>query len=204
MGRGTPVNGYLSGEGFLLELPEALDLKAYQSKLTEIMEAINTTPHGQEHDAQYEALVGDVIKYCFFRQLTNVKPHVRTIDGKVIRDWIASNVANTGFWFSMKEAYGARQVMWECKNYATLAAKDFHQTAYYMNNTIGRLVILCFRGEVKGSYIGHIRRISTDRDGMVIMLSDKDLRTFVRQAMKGAVKDSHIQGLYDDIVRRSS
>jgi hypothetical protein len=44
----------------------------------------------------------------------------------------------------MRDKYHATQVIWECKNYDDLAADDFHQAAYYMNNTAGRLVVIAF------------------------------------------------------------
>lgn len=194
----------LKSEGFLLELPDALDLGEYNSRLDDLLLRIDLIETGNEYDQEYEAIVGDVIKLCFFRDLTNVQSHVRDYEGKVIRDWIASNVSTIGFWHSMKGAYRANQIIWECKNYENLSASDFHQIAYYMNDTIGRFAVLCYRGEMKDSYFPHIKRIAEDRKGLVILLRDKDLKVFVRQARNGKVKDAHIQRIFDETSRRCS
>ena len=52
------------------------------------------------HDGQkdWEDLIGRMIELCFFRSLTNVEPQARDCEGRVIRDWIASNRASSGFW----------------------------------------------------------------------------------------------------------
>jgi hypothetical protein len=136
----------------------------------------------------------------------NLQPKSRGFDGRVIRDWIASNVAETGFWEMVQAQHRATQVIWECKNYDKLSADDFQQTAYYMNKMSGRFVIVCFRGEREliDAYYGHIRRIAAEYDGMVLLLTDKDLKVFIRQALKGKVKEDHIRERYDDIVRAIS
>jgi hypothetical protein len=122
-----------------------------------------------------------------------------------VRDWIASNVAEQGFWHLMRDKYGASQVLWECKNYGDLQASDFHQVAYYMNDVIGRLVVVCFRGdEIKRHYYQHIKRISADKAGMVILLKDKDLKVFLRQALNQKVKEDHIRNIFDQTVREIS
>jgi hypothetical protein len=194
----------LKSEGLLLELPDAIDLSEYNTRLADLLQLINDTPTGNEHDQEYERIVGDIVRLCFFRHLTNVALHVRDIDGRVVRDWIASNVATIGFWYSMKEAYAANQIIWECKNCHDLSSSDFHQCSYYMNDAIGRFVVVCFRGELKSHYYQHIKRISANQKGMVLLLTDKDLRTFVRQALNGKVKESHIQAIYDETVRKVS
>jgi hypothetical protein len=123
----------------------------------------------------------------------------------VIRDWIASNRAVGGFREVMRHRYAATQVIWECKNYEMLAADDFHQAAYYMNNACGRLVLIAFRGkELETSYDRHIHRIAADKNGLVLLLTEKDLRVFIRQSIKGKMKDDHINEIYDRTARSIS
>jgi len=197
----------LQKAGTIIDLPDAFSIEQYQGLLRDLMVRLDSTPVGNEFDQAYEAIVGDTLKYCFFRSLNNCQPHVRDVDGRVIRDWIASNVATSGFWEMVRERHSATQVIWECKNYTDLAAGDFHQTAYYMGPAIGYFGIVCFRGEVsdKPHYYQHIRRISTNHNGgMVLLLTDRDLKVFIRQAINGKVKDSHIRELYDTVVRKIS
>lgn len=195
--------GPLQKEGLLLDLPDAIDVNEYQSRLQILMDEVDTIPMGQSGASAFEDLIGELISLCFFRVLVNPEARKRDVDGRVIRDWITSNVASHGFWEMVRQRYNATQIIWECKNYMDLDASAFQQVAYYMNDHIGSFVVLCFRGEdrSKKEYIQHIRRISTDKKGMVLLLVEKDIKVFLRQALRGKVKDSHIRGIYDEIVR---
>jgi hypothetical protein len=100
--------------------------------------------------------------------------------------------------------YEATQIIWECKNYDDLDAAAFHQASYYMTRAIGRFVVIVFRGETKKHHYEHIKRIATDKNGAVLLLSDKDLAVFVRQAMKGKAREDHIRERYDYTIRAIS
>jgi hypothetical protein len=195
----------LQKEGLLIDLPTGIDLSGYQGRLSALLDELDCIPHGQASDQEYERFVGDVVKLCFFRWLNNVDFHVRDYEGRVIRDWIASNVAEQGFWAMVRDMYNANQIIWECKNYADPEAGDFHQAAYYMNDAIGKLVVLCFRGdEIKRKHFEHIKRISGDKHGLVLMLRDKDLKVFLRQARNQKVKEDHIRQIFDTTIREIS
>ena len=60
-----------------------------------------------------------------------------------------------------------------------------------------------FRGnrDDLGTYFQHIRRIADHHNGMVLLLTDQDVKVFLRQAIKGKVKEDHIRERYDTIVR---
>jgi len=192
----------LQNTGILEELPDGMSFDGYQQKLRGILYDLDKLPRGREGASQFEELIGQVIKLCFFRSLTNVQPKVRSRDATVIRDWIASNRAPAGFWAVVRDKYHATQVIWECKNYDRLSADDFQQTAYYMNNTVGRLVVVVFRGqELEASYARHVERIANDKQGIVLILTEKDVRVFLRQAMNGKFKEDHINEVYDRVSR---
>lgn len=81
----------------------------------------------------------------------------------------------------------------------------FQQAAYYMNDSIGRFVVLAFRGrEKKKHYIEHIRRIAADKEGLVLLIDERDLDVFLRHAMNGKSNESHLQETFDQIVRSIS
>ncbi len=102
----------------------------------------------------------------------------------------------------MRDKYQATQVIWESKNYDKLSAEDFHQAAYYMNNTVGRFVVVAFRGqELDTSYARHVERIANEKQGMVLLLTERDLKVFLRQAMHGKLKEDHINEVYDRVCR---
>ena len=103
----------------------------------------------------------------------------------------------------VRQQYSATQVIWECKNYSDLSADDFHQAAYYMNDIVGKLVILVYRGgpEIKKAYLQHVKRIAVDRGGLVLLLGERDLEVFIRQALNGKRSEPHLQDLFDRTVR---
>jgi hypothetical protein len=195
----------LKSSGIVVDLPGAIDLTEYQETLTALMENLRTLPSGLEHAGKFEVIVGEIVRLCFFKTLSNVQPHVRDFEGRVVRDWIASNHTNGGFWEMVRLRYNATQVIWECKNFTDLDAPVFHQAAYYMNEGIGRFVVLAFRGdELKKHHYEHIRRISTQQDGLLLPLTERDLLVFMRQAIKGKERDLHLQEIYDKTVRMIS
>jgi hypothetical protein len=92
--------------------------------------------------------------------------------------------------------------VWECKNYEDLDASDFQQAAYYMTKEIGRFVVVAYRGETKPHYFQHIKRIAAEKDGgVILLLGERDIAVFLRQALNGKNREEHIRELYDKIVR---
>ena len=190
--------------GLLTDLPEAIDLDTYIGRLDSLAEELKTLPDGKKHATKWEDVVGDIIKLCFFKWLSNVEPRNRDVDGCVIRDWIASNRAKTGFWNMIFHKYGATQIIWECKNYSDLQASDFQQISYYINSNIGKFGLIAFRGEVQKHYYEHIKRIANEKEGLVLLLTNRDLEVFVRQAKNGKTSEGHIQDKFDTTIRMIS
>jgi hypothetical protein len=194
----------LQTRGLVLELPEAVDLVTYHEQCREVAARLKETPVGSDGASAFEDVIGETIRLCFFRVLTNVQPQVRNEAGTVRRDWIAANVAPTGFWEMVRQRYHATQVIWECKNYMDLQASDFQQSAYYLTKEAGRFMLVCFRGEIKSHYFEHIKRVASDKDGVILLLGDDDLTVFLRQASNGKVKEGHIREIYDRAIREIS
>jgi hypothetical protein len=190
--------------GLVADLPEAMTLSEYDDRLLELEMSLEALKSGSAQAAAFEDIVGDVIRLCFARVLTNVEAHSRDLDGRVVRDWVASNRADAGFWQMVRQRYDSTQVVWECKNYDHLKSDNFHQISYYLTKPIGRFGIIVFRGSQAGKYDEHVRRIVNDKDGMVLVLGEQDLRVFIRQARNGKVKEAHIQDRYDRVVREVS
>ncbi len=186
--------------GLVLDLPESLDFEIYREQLTDLLDELKTLPEGAPGASAFEDAVGAVLKLCFFRSLSNIEEQVRDVAGTTRRDWVASN-RGSGFWEMLRQRYNATQVTFECKNYGELTASDFQQVAYYANSAGGKVVVLIFRGEIKNHYYSHVQRIAAQHDGLVLLLNEKDLQVFVRQALNGKVKDEHLQDRYDKTVR---
>jgi len=192
----------LKTAGILEDLPQGVTFEGYNQKLKELLDKLDYIQKGKDGASEFEDLVGEVIRLCFFRSLTNVQPKVRTYSGVTVRDWVASNRAPGGFWEVVRNKYGAVQVTWECKNYEQLTADDFQQINYYMGDVAGRFVVVAFRGQdLENSYYRHVEKIARERLGMVLLLTEKDLRVFLRQAMRGKVREDHINEIFDRTVR---
>lgn len=195
----------LQESGILEELPSGVNFDEYQRQVKLLLSECDKIPHGHPGANRWEEFVGDVIRLCFFRGLTNVQPKSRNHNQIVIRDWIASNRASSGFWEMIRAKYDATQIIWECKNYDELSADDFHQANYYMSNCAGRFVIFMVRGEeYKKHWNKHVERISKERNGLVLILTEKDTKVFLRQAANGKSKEDHIHDVYDRTVRTIS
>jgi len=196
----------LKNEGVLEELPDNYRFDQYKDELKSALEDLKTLPLGHAGAQEFEEIVGKVVKLCFFRSLTNVQSKCRTADGSQIRDWIASNRASGGFWDIVRAKYGATQVVFECKNYENLSADDFHQVQYYFSETFGRFGLIFFRGnEIRDSYLKHIANVvNKNQAGLILPLTQRDLEVFLRQAINGVFKESHIQDKFDFLVRSIS
>lgn len=187
--------------GYLGDIPEGMDLGTYAENLSNVETRLDSLQPGRAGCAEYEEIVGEVIRLCFFRSLVNIEAKSRSYDGHTVKDWIASNRAYGGFWEMIRYRWNASQVIWECKNYLELKADDFHQMAYYTNDSLGNFAIVAFRGQIEPRYWPHLSRILKDKKTFVLLLGDRDLKVFLRQARAGKVKESHIQDRYDNILR---
>jgi hypothetical protein len=162
-----------------------------------------TLPAGKATAAQFEEIIGEVIRLCFFRSLYNVEPKVRNIDTTAIRDWIASNRAPVGFWAIVRDKYSATQIIWECKNYSDLKADDFNQALYYLNEQAGRFLIMVCRSQtpLPQHVYDHVKRVFQQCKGLVLILRESDIKTFLRQALNGKRSEQHLQDLFDNTER---
>lgn len=196
----------LRNEGVLEDLPDSFTFDAYKSALKDALERLKSLPTGNTCASEFEDIVGEILKLCFFRSLGNVQSKARTHDGAAIRDWIVSNRADSGFWQHVRDKYGATQVVWECKNYEVLKAEDFYQVQSYMSSTFGHFGVIAFRGnDVKDSYLRQISSVANkNQGGMILLLTQKDLEVFLRQAINGTFKEAHIQDRYDYFIRQIS
>ncbi|MET8008288.1 P-loop ATPase, Sll1717 family [Nonomuraea glycinis] len=200
--RDLPESKEFGKIGKIEDLPGGLDVSDYADALDLTLTVLREIPLGPDGATDFEEVVGDVIKLCFFRALENIEERVKDYEGRVVRDWIASNRARDGFWAMVRDRYDAVQVIWECKNYADLSADDFHQLNYYMTDIGGRFIVLAYRGDLKPFHLQHIRRIANNGRGFILPLGEKDLMIFLRQAMNGKIKEDHIQDRFDSVLRK--
>lgn len=187
--------------GVRTQLPNSWSLEEYREQIATLEELLSEIHGSQEGSGEFEAFVGTLIELCFFRGLDNIKAQVRDLESSQVRDWIASNRAEWGFWSTVRTRYDANQVVFECKNKESLKASDFHQLAYYLNSRKGRLGFLCFRGKSTSAHDRHLKTCLTDHNVAIIPLGENDLRVFMRQAKNGKVKESHLFDKLDTLER---
>jgi hypothetical protein len=193
----------LKTSGLIVEVPESFSTSSYRAKLEQMSEDLSTLPKGKPGAKQFEEIIGDIIRLCFFRSLSNVQPRVRDLNGTTIKDWVASNRATAGFWAIVREKYAATQVIWECKNYEELHADDFQQAAYYMNPQSGRFAIMACRAAapLPNHVFEHVRKVFAQTKGLLLILRETDTKTFLRQALNGKQSEYHLQDLFDSTER---
>jgi hypothetical protein len=193
----------LKTSGLIADVPESFSSITYRAKLEELSAELATLPAGKATAAQFEEIIGEVIRLCFFRSLYNVEPKVRNIDTTAIRDWIASNRAPVGFWAIVRDKYSATQIIWECKNYSDLKADDFNQALYYLNEQAGRFLIMVCRSQtpLPQHVYDHVKRVFQQCKGLVLILRESDIKTFLRQALNGKRSEQHLQDLFDNTER---
>jgi hypothetical protein len=192
----------LKSEGLIEEIPASIGREDYYRAVQTLQEELLTLPSGDGAASRFEEIVLEIVRLCFFKALSNVEHKRRNHDGRVIRDVIASNNATVGFWEMIQQRYRATQIIWECKNYDSISADDFHQAAYYMSEAIGSFVIIVHRGnEITKAHVGHVARIAQEKKGMILILGDRDLQIFLRHAQNNKANEPHLRALYDGMVR---
>ena len=196
----------LRRSGIVAELPESTSLGVYNAKISALQIKLSALACGDAQADEFEKLTEDALSLCLFRALNNFERKSRDVAGKVIRDIIAANYSQIPFWEMLRQKYGATQIIFECKNYKELHADDFQQVSYYMNDRIGKVAFLVHRGnaELKKSYLEHIKRVHTDKSGIVLLLGERDIEIFLRQALNGKKSEAHLQNIFDTTVREIS
>jgi hypothetical protein len=77
------------------------------------------------------------------------------------------------------------------------------RTGVYLTDTIGRFGRVCFRGEkVSNTYYGHLKRLAYKDGKYRVLITERKVKVFLRQAKHGKVKESHIQEIYDRTIRK--
>jgi len=132
-----------------------------------------------------------------------VEPRCRNNGNTAIGDWIASNRSAAGFLSIVRQKYDATQIIWECKNYTDLASDDFQQAAYYMNSKAGRfLIMICrARSPFSSHLFEHVSRVHQQAGGLILLLRESGVKTFLRQAINGKQSEQHLQDIFDNTER---
>ena len=72
-----------------------------------------------------------------------------------------------------------------------------------MNEQAGRFIIMVCRSQepLSQQVYEHVKRVFTQTKGLVLVLRESDIKTFLRQALNGKKSEQHLQDLFDTTER---
>ncbi len=124
----------------------AQDLRTRQ--LETALEEVAAIPEGRGGAVAFEEWVLRTVKILFGDVLSNIELHPNG-DALQRRDIVGRNEANRPFWRQVYEDYGARQVVFEIKNYRDIGPDDYRQTMSYGGREYGRITFMVYRSEAE-------------------------------------------------------
>ncbi len=135
---------------------------------------------GRSDAAEYEKLVGDVLKSSLYPELEFAAEQVRTVSGAHVRDLIFYNDAKTPFARDVREDYEARQIVFELKNVGQLEPEHVNQLYRYLGGDFGRLGVLVSRKPAPAAVRRNIVDLWSAKRVAVVCIDDEDLRLLIR------------------------
>ena len=176
------------------------NIEAFVSELGEI-------PLGMEGAVAFEKWCERAVRICFAKGLRNVelKPNR---GARLRRDVVATNLSDDGAWKRIREDYGTRQVTFEVKNVADLAAHDYQQMVSYLTGDYGRLGFFITRSSTtdlhRGRDVDWVRDMHAQHEVLLIKLTAeffvKQLRKLENPQKHDAV-DNSVHSLLDTYSR---
>lgn len=117
-----------------------------KTRIGQMLEEIKSIKQGKDDCYTYEGWCLQTLKLIFAGVLSNFEIHPNK-NGRQQRDIVATNMALTPVWSRILKDYDTRQVIFEIKNYETLAADDYRQMNAYLSNDYGRLGFIISRAK---------------------------------------------------------
>ena len=158
------------------------------STASRLKRRLRELPAGRADAASYHDLVLEVMNFLFAPDLTDGEKEVRTVDGTDRRDLIFTNEGEASFLRYIRDSYGLLLLI-ECKNTASLEAKDLNQTAAYLGARIGHLGFVTTRSSASDAVLRKSYSIFNDTSSsprkVIIVLSDEDLLSGLRMRVEG-------------------
>lgn len=149
------------------------------ARIGQIIEEIKSIGHGHEGCSSFEEWCFQAIKLIFAGSLSNVELHPNK-NGRQQRDILATNMESTPVWKRIFRDYGARQVVFEIKNYKDVGGDEYRQMNTYLGNEHGRLGFIINRSESnnleKGKELDWAQELYFNHDKKVVVkLSERYL-----------------------------
>lgn len=138
-----------------------------------INDMLQEIPPGRKYAEKYELVIYYILGLLFMPDLRDPKFQVSTNDKIGRKDITFANVANDGFWASIRQRHGNFTVCFEVKNKTKLDNSDINQLSSRLSPISGQCGFICCRkaGQKALEKAQHL----LPKNEIIIVLSDKDL-----------------------------
>ena len=141
---------------------------------------LGTLAPGIQGARDYETLVDDILSTALYPELEFAESQVRTVSGAHIRDLLFYNDSKTEWTKTLRDKYGAKQLVFELKNVKELEAEHVNQLYRYLDSDFGRFGVLVSRKEPPRSVRQNIVDLHSSKRVAVVCLTDVDLELMLR------------------------
>jgi hypothetical protein len=138
-------------------------------------------PTGREEgaDRKFEDLAYDLLASLLYPELEFADSQVRTVSGAHVRDIIFYNDGKNAFLEDLRERFGARQLVFELKNVASLTGEHVNQLYRYLDAEFGNIGCLVTRRPLPRAVKQNVVDLHSSKRCVVITLDETDLELMV-------------------------
>lgn len=174
--------------------------------LEEMKNLHETLPKGVEHFTEYEHMVRITFNYLFTPPLGEGKHQVRTVpgdDGLEIRDIIAQNRSDDGFWKDIKDRFKADEIVIDAKNKGQITRDDLRQLYCYLKEGLSLWGIIVSRNPSSTNIVAYNRTLfkNFSKQRGVLLLSDRQLKQMVEMKIRQREPTDYIRNLWSKFIR---
>lgn len=163
-------------------------------------------PRGRDHFKSYEHFVRVCLNYLFSGDLGEAKSQVRTEpgnEGLEIRDLIAQNIAETGFFSDLKTKYSVSEVLFDAKNKDEITRDDLRQVYCYLKPAIGLWGFIVCRSEPSKTIKSYNRTLfqNFSQSRGVLIITDDDIKKMIRMKIRSRDPSDHLSKIMSTFLR---
>ncbi len=164
-------------------------------------------PEGRDGYSQYEEWCHKAIKIIFAGVLRNIELHPNK-QATQRRDVVATNLSESPVWRRIKEDYGARQVIFEVKNFKNIGSDEYRQMLSYLTGDYGKIGFVITRDDDtnlrKGKELDWMLEMYNRHGVLIVKLCGRymcGLLSKLRNPQKHDVPDKTLNKLLDTYTR---
>lgn len=187
-----------------------LILSSVQTQGTMLLEEVQRIdtliPRGRKHFRVYEHFVRICINYLFSGELGEAKDQARTEpgnEGTEIRDLIAQNIAEAGFFNDLKTKYSSSEILFDAKNKDEITRGDLRQVYCYLKPAIGLWGFIVCRTDQPDKIHSYNRTLFQNfiQTRGVLIFTDKDIDKMLKMKIRGRNPSEYLHKLMSEFLR---